>query len=358
MLTFYPSLSGDPCDSLYKKFKSIFFPTTPDPSPNSANVGVSFRSTLPAEKDLASNASRRPLLTIETDSNQTKTFDADTLEPLGLAVQDQLHPKLSGPFSGAHAAHDPKTGDIFNYNLALGRVSTYRVFRASPTGEVEILAEISGKDIHPAYLHSMFISENFVILCIWPAYYRMMGLSILWHRNMLEAIEPFDTSAKTIWIVVDRKHGRGVVKRFTSPPFFSFHTVNAWEEQRNDGSVDVICEISQFDNMDILHCFYYENMVSNERRVKSDGEKLRKRLSGALARYRLADVPMRKTSKTPQDAVAERILSIPFPEAGDLPRINPHYALKQHRFVYSMITRHRSSFMGKSKMCQGFFTPG
>lgn len=335
----------DPCDSLYKKFKSIFMPPFPNPTPHSSNVGVTFRETLPTEKALAESASRR-LLTVATDTHQTKTFDADTLEPLGLAVQSQLHPDLTGPFSGAHAAHDPETGDVFNYNLSPGRKAVYRVFRASLSGKVEILAEISGHDIHAAYLHSMFITADFLVLCIWPAFYRYMGLSVLWHRNMLDAIEPFDSSSKATWVVVDRKHGRGVVKKFTTPGFFSFHTINAWQEKQKDGVLDIICELAQFDSLDILHTFYYENMVSNESHVGTTGEKLRSKLAGGIARHRLSGIPLSGNSTSTTEA--EKIMNIAFPNAGDLPRINPQYALKQHRYVYSVATRHRSSFMGES----------
>jgi len=47
------------------------------------------------------------------------------------------------------------------------------------TGKVDVLAEISGQNIQGAYLHSLFLTENFVILCIWPAKFSAMGISVL-----------------------------------------------------------------------------------------------------------------------------------------------------------------------------------
>lgn len=61
-----------------------------------------------------------------------------------------------------------------------------------------------------AYLHSLFLTENFVVLCVWPAYFTYMGLSILWNRNLLDSIK-FDANASTSWYVIDRRFGQGLV---------------------------------------------------------------------------------------------------------------------------------------------------
>lgn len=122
------------------------------------------------------------------------------------------------------------------------------------------VAQISGKDAQPSYLHSINLTKNFVILCIWPAFFTGRGASLLWERNLLDAMK-FDPTAKTMWFVVDRHHGKGVVsgpthlmkmyeatdgvfqvKKFESPAMFSFHTTNAWEESLRGDKVDVIAE--------------------------------------------------------------------------------------------------------------------
>jgi hypothetical protein len=89
-------------------------------------------------------------------------------------------------------------------------VVSHSVFQASRTGKVRIIAEIKGNGVHGAYLHSIFLTEHFVVLCVWPAYYTSMGLSILWNRNLLDSIK-YDASASTKWYVVDRTSGRGLV---------------------------------------------------------------------------------------------------------------------------------------------------
>ena len=199
----------DPCDTLYQKFKTIFSPQA-DRTARSSNIGVALRDTLPAEAATIPDASSRRLLTVVTDQTIAKTFDRDTLEPLGVTDQQTLHKSLAGPVSGAHACRDPVTGDIFNYNLSFGRHATYRVFRTTLGGKTDVLAEVSGPDIKGAYLHSISLTTNFVVLCIWPAYFKAGGVAMLWERNMLDAMQ-FDPNAQSIWVVIDRHHGRGVV---------------------------------------------------------------------------------------------------------------------------------------------------
>lgn len=347
----------DPCDSLYKKLKTAFFRNNGSRlGAHEENVGVVIRETLPVEASKTNNNGRR-LLTVVTDATSAKQFDADTLEPLGVTDQHHIHKDLTGPLSAAHASHDPETGDIFNYNLAFGaRSSTYRIFRASPnTGEVEILATISGYDIRGAYIHSLLLTENFVVLCIWPAYYKHHGASLLWERNILDSIAPWskhseDPANRATWLVVDRRQGRGLVGKFQSPPFFCFHTVNAWEQPSvgDSGSVDLVCELFQFDNTNIMHQLYYHNLVSNapganhlpmERSFDHAG----------LARYKLKYVPLSGKVKLPefpsQVPKAEQIMYIPSPQAGDLPRFNLNYSLRPHRYVWGVCDRGKSSFV-------------
>lgn len=257
--------------------------------------------------------------------------------------QKHIHPELVGQFSGAHACVDSETGDLINYNLELGPRHVYRVFSASPkTGKVDILATISGNDIKGAYLHSMMLTDNYAILCVWSAAYASKGLSIVWNRNMVDAIAPFDAQTDAVWLVIDRKHGRGLVKKFTSPPFFCFHTINAWEETKADGSVDIQCELVQFKNADIVKRFFYDNIVSDGPGVKAWADTKSRPTQPFLARYRLPDIPSGSSTASVKPAKAEQILQI---ESGDLPQINPEFLCKPHRWVWSVLDRGKSSFM-------------
>ncbi|KXT10940.1 hypothetical protein AC579_4 [Pseudocercospora musae] len=230
-----------------------------------------------------------------------------------------MHPELKGQLSGAHAPHDPKTGEWFNYNLELGPKTIYRVFRANPkTGKVDILAEISDRDLPPAYIHSMLLTENFVILCVFSSLLKNGGMDMLCTRNIMDSLAPLKSSSKVTWLVIDR-HGAGLVKKFTSPAFFCFNTTNAWEEPNEDGTVDIMCELFEFKSLDILHRFYYKNLVSNESNTAAFNKAFNKNC---------------RISKTSQLAR----------ETGDLQMCNPNYLLRRHRYVWAAQDSGKSSF--------------
>jgi torulene dioxygenase len=279
-------------------------------------------------------------LWVGTDNDFLKQLDPETLEPIGIAQQRSLHPLLKGPLSGAHAKSDPQTGDIFNYNLSLGYRATYKVFCVNAaTGETALLATIMNADA--AYLHSLFLTENFVILCVWGSHFALGGTKILWEKNILDVIAEFDPSKKTKWFVVDRHHGKGLVAQFESSPFFCFHTINAYEEPSKnsaEGKVDLVCDLS-----------VYENLLSTSSGSRAytgeEGDSTRP----SLNRWRLPSVD-RPTSSTSQPLhiskptpatlsfAVSRLLSV------DLPSINPDCFTKPHRFIYGVCDHGHSSF--------------
>ncbi|KAJ8606108.1 hypothetical protein MRB53_041184 [Persea americana] len=334
----------DPCDSFYKKMKVVFEKIELE-SPKKANIGVAIQPTLHGKPG-------KNVVTVTSDRIVMKEFDLETLEPLGVTNQSGLNSALKGQLSAAHSERDPITGDLYNYNLELGPKITYRAFCTSAsTGETKVLAEVSGKDIRGAYLHSMFLTKHFLIICIWGGHYGT-GIKILWERNLLDAMAPLDPKVPTTWLVIDRVHGRGLVHKFTSPAFFAFHTTNAWEETTGpDGKVDIVAELVQYSSIDLLHKFYYRNLVSSApgAGVYCDKESTR----GALVRYKLpgitlptASTPAAHSDKKQKVAVgtAHELVRLPSPNAGDLQTINPAYATIPHRYVYGVCDTGLSSF--------------
>jgi torulene dioxygenase len=119
--------------------------------------------------------------------------------------------------------------------------------------------------------------------------------------------------------------------------------VNAWEETTtSDGVVDIVCEIVEFADAQILGMLQYQYIVSTtavESRSKRDWKP-----DAKLTRYKLEGVSL-SNARTGTDSTSgegKKIMSIP---SGDLPRINPNYCLKPHRYVYTMLDRGKSSFM-------------
>ncbi|KIK16449.1 hypothetical protein PISMIDRAFT_686223 [Pisolithus microcarpus 441] len=338
----------DPCTSFFKKVMSVFVPDPPRPQEQS-NIGVTLSINPPGfhpqtaeNRKGGGHASGIHTLLVKSDVAVMRHIDPETLEPRGVVSQKTLHPELIGNLSAAHAKSDPVTGDIFNYNLTLGRTPTYRVFRVSAaTGQTDILATIT--DAPGAYLHSSLITENYFILCIWSGCYAWGGLKILWEKNMLDAISPFDPNQKALWYVIDRKQGKGVVAKYECDPFFCFHTINAWEEVSPTDPLhtDIVADLSIYKNLDVLKRFYFNNMKSScPASLKYAGDK-RRSCDVFLRRWRLPSVD---TADSLEFREAVMVHTAQHDHSCDLPVINPRFLTKPSRYIYGACDRDLSTF--------------
>ncbi|KAF2271636.1 beta,beta-carotene 9',10'-dioxygenase [Westerdykella ornata] len=341
----------DLCKSIFAKFFTMF--TAPKTSAN--NIGVTVSVNMPgggyiksAEKPLVNgHSSDNPIVTLhaKSDSSLLKKINPETLEPEGIAMQSSLHPDLKGPFSAAHAKSDPETGDIYNFNLEFGLSPTYRIFCTSAsTGETSILAKFTGT---PAYIHSLFITQNYVVLCVWNSHVTWAGLSIPFHQNVVDGIAPFDKKKKAVWYAVDRRNGKGLVATYESDPFFCFHTVNAWEEPSasNPKKTDIIAELAAYENTDIIHRFYYDNLVSSSPASKKYAAGKKKRES-CIPRHTQFRLPSVDAGVSPSKRLPAELLfqANPFTSM-ELPTINPAFLTKRHRYAYGNCDRLKSSFL-------------
>lgn len=325
-----------------------------------------------------SSAKSNKTLWIASDTAGLRVVDANSLEPLdGVALQSNLHPLLKGPMSCAHAQTCPKTGDVFNYNIQPGRQAVYRIFRVSAaTGKTDILATFSRSDLPPAYIHSFFLSEHFVVLRVPTTHFGKMGLSLPWKGNLLEAIEPFNEAKKCKWFFIDRVHGQGVIAEFETPAAFFFHSVNCWDELApapNKGSTgteasqqdakfaNVFCDVIEFPNTDFMYKCYYDVLMNVNGQAKtaygSDPAQMHKSMS-SLVRWKSC-VPLPTAAATAAASSTfklekvnkkvpikpEQLFSIPSPHSGELPTINPNFQTRPHRYVYSLPQTGRSTFL-------------
>ena len=339
----------DPCESFFQKAQSSFKAALAhsSSSPSSDNIGVTVSVDMPGNPGAprkTSNDKSVQTLHTKTDAALYQAIDPETLEPIGIAQQKVLHPELKGPLSASHAKSDPETGDVFNFNLDLGPRPVYKIFQVSAaTGKTKILATIYAA---PAYLHSLFITADHVILCVWNSFFGRSGASILWEQNILDAISPFNDSKPANWYVIDRKHDRGLLATYESPAFFCFHTINAWTEPSptEPEKVDIIADLSAYENLDVLKKFYYENLLST-----ADGYKAYQGNRGDSARsvyrrYRLPAVPTEPGARTSKKkAVVE--FTAPFVSSPELPTFNGKYTTKPHRYTYGIVDRGLSTFV-------------
>ena len=232
--------------------------------------------------------------------------------------------------------------DLFSLDLAFGRTGTYRVFRTSASsGKTSILATFQHA---PAYIHSQFLTENYLVLCVWNAGFTMGGASILWHRNLLDAMF-WDDKHPAMWFVIDKRlpeqGGRGLVAKYESDPFFCFHSVNAYEET-NNGKTDLVCDLAGYDDFSILGKFYFENMLSDSPAAAAWANPTKTSHRPTYRRYRLPAVPTGSVPSTTQKAVLQ--YQGGHDDAPELPTINPNFNTKKHRYVYGISDTGLSTF--------------
>lgn len=114
----------------------------------------------------------------------------------------------------------------------------YNIFEVNSSGKGNILATIT--DAPAAYIHSMFSTENYVILIVWQSDFGKKTSKP--YYNVLDNLKDWDPERKTLFCgikiallllilanispdVVDKVKG-GVVAKYTSETFFAFHEVN------------------------------------------------------------------------------------------------------------------------------------
>ncbi|KAL2205477.1 torulene oxygenase [Sarocladium strictum] len=355
---------SDPCVGMFAKTMSFFQPMPRSELDFNVVVNANMPGLSRREKEaqeavtLGHQRTGTRNIFISSDQSGLQELHPDTLESVGFTGQNHLHKDLQGQLSASHGQRDPKTGDLYNFNLKLGPTPTYRVFRTdAATAKTEILATIFGQDAPPAYVHSTFLTENYFVLALPSTHFGMNGIKIVWERTLLDAMVPFTKDQLTQWFIVDRRHGKGVVARFTSPAGFFFHSINAFEETFTDENGEqrtaILADFSAYDSPDIMHSFYYDVMLNREDSfTKFWNDKTRRENSlASIRRFRFplparsAKTPTWTYSKTDKVESAELVLSIPNPHAGELPSINPLYATKPTRYVYSLAYRGLGTLM-------------
>ncbi|KAK5950699.1 hypothetical protein OHC33_008366 [Knufia fluminis] len=344
----------EPCKTFFQKLQSFFLPATrllpqAPTKPNEVNVGVTMSINFPglsptgqAVKGTRDNGKISSFCT-KTDASVVQMLDSETLEPIGLARQEVLHPELKGPMSGAHAKSDPLTGDVYNFNLQFGGPQgTYRVFRVSAsTGETSILATVRHNS---AYLHSLWLTENYVVLCVWNAYFKGGGLHLVMKQNIVDSME-FNTSQPAKWFVIDKrpveKSGQGIVATYESPPFFGFHSVNAFEHTSEDGVKHITADVPAYESLGVLKAFYFDNLMSDSPTAGQVQGQWGDLLAPKYRRYRLPDIP-----STPQPGARQAVMEFELDrqDTPELPQLNWSVYTKKHRYVYGVGDSGKSTF--------------
>lgn len=306
---------GDPCESLFKKFFTAFTAyqaTVPDGHASNMNVSVTLSADFPGVTHQNKGSKGPANLVVKTDANQLQSLDPETLEPLETFTYGRLHKELSGPLAAAHSCRDSETGEVFNYNLDFGpRGPTYKVFKVSEAGKVDILATIRG--VPGSYIHSMALTSRYAVFCIWNCDYAQGGLKLLTSQSLMDAMKPPQPNDRdALFYVIDRK-GAGVVSKFTADPFFCFHVINAFDDGDN-----VVVDLCAFDDWSILNTLTVQQIKTYD--------PAKALTHGQFRRYRMNT--QAKGKITPQTLDQQHSL--------ELPTVHPSLYNKKYNFTYGI----------------------
>lgn len=166
----------------------------------------------------------------------------------------------------------------------------------------------------------------------------------MWKRNLVEAIKPFDKTNLCKWLVVDRRHGEGLIARFSTPAGFFFHSVNAFEnyvvDEKGERRLNINLDYIGFETTDIMTGLYYDVILDrNDAATKFWVPNVGHRTNPRFVRQQFQMPSQKQTAEETEMAVAHEVLSIRNPHAGELPTINPTYACKPYRYVFSTCNR-------------------
>ncbi|KAG7085937.1 hypothetical protein E1B28_003467 [Marasmius oreades] len=325
----------DICESIFKKFFTVFqqmrSPPTSGGSPSSINVQVTLTPDMPGwnkitpDLSLSHQTSGPQYIVAKTDAEGLQLLDPVSLEPLSSANYKALDTRLDGQLSAAHSCRDKETGDFFNYSCKLGgRFPTYKVFRITQDGSVDILAEI--KDAPASYLHSFAMTSKYVVLTVWQAHITGYGLSVLYNRNIAQSIDKkWNPNLNTLFYVLDRKNG-GIVAKYETSPFFCFHHLNAFDDPQND---DIVIDMSVYEDNSVIDLLHLNKL----RNLSADNPML----MGRARRFRLPAI----TASSPQSsrtkarpAVVE--FTLPQSECIELPTVHPAKYHHPYRYAYGI----------------------
>ena len=330
----------DPCEAIFRKAQTEFNPA----DPTLHCVLVTLSSDMPGVAEVGKQAvpqadarQGRKCMVVKTEAKFYKILDPETLKPHAMTTQTDIDPRLTGTYSASHHRTDPLTGDVFNYNLDVDNgQSQYRIFTIrKATGETSILAQFKAS---PAYIHSLFLTTDYVILCVWNFHFTPTETPGF---NIFGTVDEFNPDIPSKWYVVDRTGKLGVVAIFDGPAFFSFHTINAWQEKNLDNeTVDIVAELLIYENHDFVHKLFYKHLLSDSEDARLFIDEKADSIRSSLARFRLpaidatADGPVRKATI---DWNVRKDLS---PE---LPTYNGLRGMKPTRYTYFLTNRDKST---------------
>ncbi|XP_065832685.1 retinoid isomerohydrolase-like [Oscarella lobularis] len=244
-------------------------------------------------------------------------FDPESLDTEKLL---RFNPELSRMFTMTAHPHASSDGGMYNIGIVPGARSSYAIFKTGVTGSKYASKLVCSLPVNDglSYYHSFGITDRYFIFVESPLKWSLPKLA-LWrfHRRSFDDCMYWINDKPSRFRIVDRETNKEIVNvTYEAEPFFSFHHVNAFEDDVNRRLVvDMVC----YRNGKIA---FNSSFLDELNRGNKEG------MRGVFRRFFL---PLNATGKT---KVESEVLS-DF-HSLELPRINGCHNGRPYRFAYGL----------------------
>ncbi|KAJ2357127.1 hypothetical protein GGF43_001653 [Coemansia sp. RSA 2618] len=255
-----------------------------------------------------------------------QNIDPVDLRPRSTVDFKTVNSAFSGALSCPHMQYDSDAREHFTVLQDVGfRSTTYNVVCISETQpEGYVVASFTAQ---ASVLHSFAITQDYVIVPVYPYDSPLGGMSYRWSDSLLETLS-FDHSQPVLFYVISREYRR-VQCVYQAPAFFALHQINAVQETVTDSvAVDMVT--------------YEDDTILRRMQIKD----LRKSgigfpvPAGVARRFQLNGITLEATkyvgSKGSLSLVPPAHSRILRNEPVELCRINPIVATRPYTYLYGL----------------------
>ncbi|KAI7852052.1 carotenoid oxygenase [Circinella umbellata] len=317
-----------------------------DMNPSGENVGVTISPNFPLPNKFKPARNDEHILVAKTDINILQHINPSTLIPERLFDYSDYNNDLAGPLSAAHHQRDPKTDESFNFSLNFGSKPFMTVFCIDNKGNSKVLAKITERLLPngerspflPAYLHSFWLTEKYVVIPESPLYYANNGIDLLVHGAAVTSMAWKENSPTYLHIISRDPTVGHVVTIPVDDPFFTFHTGNAWDSVDEKGNPVVELDCCAFDSGDIVYQVHrygvMERYAGENKKITPTVQEKQRGITippspyiafGNFHRYRATWDMKAKTAKSSYNVLAKNI---------EFPRFASHLGCQKTRYVW------------------------